>query len=44
MKPGYGHPKRIFKGFGDHKNICVCKALENYQQKLLVSNMGKLIF
>ena len=25
------HPKRIFKGFGGHKNLCVCKALEDLQ-------------
>ena len=29
MKPGDSHPKRIFKGFGNHKNLCVCKALED---------------
>ena len=44
MKPGDSHPKIIFKSFGGHKNLCVCKALEDYLQKLLVSNMGKLIF
>ena len=30
MKPGDSHPKRIFKGFGDHKNLCVSKVLEDY--------------
>ena len=44
MKPEDSHPKRIFKGFGDHKNLFVCKAFEDYLQKLLVSNMEKLIF
>ena len=38
------HPKRIFKGFGGHKNLCLCKALQDYLKKLLVSTMGKLIF
>ena len=30
MKPGDGYPKIIFKGFGDHKNLCVSKVLKDY--------------
>ena len=41
MKPADSHPKRIFKGFGGHKNLCVCKALEDYLQKTASFNYGE---
>ena len=41
MKPANSHPKRIFKGFGGHKNLCVCKALEDYLQKTASLNYGE---
>ena len=41
MKPGDSHPKRIFKGFGNHKNPCVCKALEDYPQKTASLKYGE---
>ena len=33
MKPGDSHPKIMFKGFEDNKNLCVCKALDDYLEK-----------
>ena len=41
MKTGDSHPKRIFKGFGNHKNLCVCKALEDYLQKTASLKYGE---
>ena len=33
IKPGDSHPKIMFKGFEDNKNLCVCKALDDYLEK-----------
>ena len=41
MKPGDSHRKGILKGFGDHKNLCVCKALEDYLQKTASLKYGE---
>ena len=41
MKPADSHPKRIFKGSGGHKNLCVCKSLEDYLQKTASLNYGE---
>ena len=41
MKPGDSHPKIIFKGFENHKNLFVCKALEDYLQKTASLKYGE---
>ena len=41
MKPGDSHRKGIFKGFWDHKGLCVCKALEDYLQKTASLKYGE---
>ena len=33
MNPGDIHPKIMFKGFEDNKNLCVCKTLDDYLEK-----------
>ena len=40
MKTGDSHPKRIFKSFGNHKNLCE-KILEDYPQKTASIKYGE---